>query len=335
MRYFKAQNNRNSCRVKAQSLSIHTWQELQSVETIKGNKVFRLRMATGENQILKRGGSDAISEAIAAEIGMLSSLGINTVKTIPMLAGSPEVKGPLFSALSRAGSGHIIKILETEKVLLWMTCIQGNSLNNSADKYHQASSEQRNALYQALGRLWAFDLLIDNSDRFLKGANMDNIIVSDDLTPYGIDQKLGVGVRDQTEWSGERARHLLKQLVEPAGREQLCAELFTEINHDLSHFQLEDRGAFSSNFEAGLSKAIKAISCLTLADIQSCKGMISSLSHSEAEKINLYGFHPTLAEFRKAASLIRPAGESLPPTPIRFLKSSRLYFATFVSCLKQ
>lgn len=249
------------------------WSRLRSIRALKEGRVFRLCVTGTHDWVLKRGGSRVDAQVMAAGMGRIGRL---CVQTVPVaIARIDEDLLPIWSG----AAGREVDCPRPGEAWLLMPYVESVTFRNAREYYRGATGRQRRGLYRAIGRLWVFDILIDNSDRLVKGVNTENVLVSEDLRLYAIDQELGRTLTGELDHDPNRLRRRLEAMRTAERRAALCADLFNEVNRDLLDFQLQDREAFCHAAGAGLVSGVRNVALLTEAEIHACigPGAISTL----------------------------------------------------------
>lgn len=225
---------------------------------LKQGKVYLVRTRSGKDVVLKR--SDAAwSEVAAAAIGR--RIGIDTIPA---------------------------RVVARD--LLALPYVSAPALSRSDALFDSTPAGVRGTWYRALGRILAFDILIDNSDRLLKGANASNVLVSHDGALLSIDQRLGPAVSGEVDPTRVTRRRLLR-----ARREGITGELFADLARELGARFRRDEARFGAGLLTGLAAGIRSIAALTVDEID---GAVHAAG--AGGRVRTSGFAAILREFREA-----------------------------------
>ena len=277
--------------IQAFGVEDRDWSKVGEVASLKSSGGVYLLKAGDQAVVVKRGGdaSDAVKEAMAAELGTLAELGVDTVKTVPLLVASAEVQKGLLPKLRKLDrKAH--DTLAAEKSVIVMPYIEGTDLRHAKDVVQGADPSQRYSWYRAMGRLWAFDVFIANSDRFLTGTNMGNIMISADGVLYGIDQALGFSAVNEAGNLGEaKAASRLEDLMDGNARLGYCRQIYDNIDNDLEGYSLDDEEAFCHYFEQGILAALPKVRSIDMMKVLSIRRQLPKEVQGIARDIGLGG----------------------------------------------
>lgn len=236
---------------------------------LKPGKVFVVHLG-GRRVVVKR--SDAPwAEACAAALGPLA--GVRTVPARAVHAAEWEKH----AALPFEPADH--------EVLLVLPWVGAPTLARA-----QAGFDAH-----ALGRLWAFDALIDNADRLVKGGNPFNILVADNGSLLAIDQRLGPAVCDAAGAGRVTGRRLARAATEEL-RIAMAHALFADFRGE-AKVHVADPGRGARAFSAGVVAGIHAIAALDLAQVERAVALSGAGAH-----VRTGGFAEILRTFRAAAA---------------------------------
>jgi hypothetical protein len=146
-----------------------------------------------------------------------------------------------------------------------------------------------------LGRLWAFDVLIDNSDRLLKGGNPFNVLVANDGSLFAIDQRLGPAVAGEVD-AGRVTRNRLLAAATPARCRVLAHSLFADFRSEADVVVANPDG-LAHAFAQGVATGIRSISRLNDAALQRAVTAIGARRH-----VVTRGFSAILRQFQEVAA---------------------------------
>jgi hypothetical protein len=239
------------------------------VTELKAGTVFLLRTAAGARVVVKR--SDApFSEVAAAALGRLA--GVRTVPARPV----PRHACPLAAGLPFSDGG--------DGPLLMMPWVPAPTLARARVEFNA---------YQ-LGRLWAFDVLIDNGDRLVKGGNPFNILVAGDGSLFALDQRLGPAVAGRVD-AARVTRRRLRAAATPARARALAHALFADFRAEagvcVAH---PDRGARA--FARGVAAGVRSVARLRERTLRRALAAAGVEPHVEWA-----GFAGILRQFREVA----------------------------------
>jgi len=149
-----------------------------------------------------------------------------------------------------------------------------------------------------MGRLWAFDVFISNSDRYLTAPNMGNIMISNEGIIYGIDQAMGMSTTDEGGSIGElKAARQLEDIMDGGARLAFCKTIYSDVNSDIEDYDLNDEVAFCIYFEKGILDALPGISSISMEQVLAARGQLPGEVQSVAEHIGLGGMSGIIKAF--------------------------------------
>jgi hypothetical protein len=295
----KDSHTSNGSVIQAFGIDDRNWKSVTKVKSLKGSGGVYLLMANAEGVVVKSGGIDnnAVKEALASEIGNIEALGINTIKTIPLLTNSPEVTKQLLPTLKKLNIKAFME-LGGEEMIIVMPFIEGTSVRDAGPLFQQVAPSQRHSWYYSMGRLWAFDVFISNSDRYLTGTNMGNIMISNEGVIYGIDQALGRSATSEGGIHGEaKAIQRLEDIMDGGARLTFCKEIYSNINGDLKGHDLNDEKAFCIFFEKGILAALPGIGSISMMQVMAAKAQLPGAVQGVAQEIGLGGMPGIMKAF--------------------------------------
>jgi hypothetical protein len=231
--------------------------------------VFLVRAADGRKFVVKR--SDAPwSEAAAAAIGRVA--GIRTVRALPF----PR---------SLWSCGMELPYAEPiDEWLLALPWVEAPVLARAPVVFDA----------QQLGRLWAFDVLIDNSDRLLKGGNPLNILVGGDGSLFAIDQHLGPAVTGEVD-AARVTRRRLRGVATMAQRQELGRDLFEDFRREAG-VAVPDASHLACAFARGVVNGIRSIALLRATALDQAVETCGARPH-----VRTPGFSAILRQFEEVA----------------------------------
>lgn len=241
-----------------------------SVTELKKGKVFLVRTGTGRKVVIKRS-DDPWSETSAAAIGRLAQ--VRTVTARPMTRDSWE------------GTASLPFTGPEDELLLVLPWIDAPTLASACVAFDAHD----------LGRLWAFDVLIDNSDRLLKGGNPFNMLVASDGSLFAIDQRLGFAMTGEVD-AGRITRRRLLAAATPARCRALARSLFSDLRREAG-VAVIDSGRLDRAFAQGVAAGIRTIAVLSEAAIDRVLASVGARPH-----VVTRGLSAILNQFREVAS---------------------------------
>ena len=245
------------------SACVPDWRTIESVRALKGDRVFQLLLRGGVRYVLKRSGTSSGMEAAAAAVGTIRSLGINAIPALPV---PRRARSCAFAALGVVVAPHVLDSIGSDDELLFLPFVDALPLQDAVETYLRASRWRRRALHVAIGRLWAFDVFIDNSDRLLKGVNLDNILVDQALHLHAIDQTLGGDVIAALSGVSDRLRRRLDRMIAVEGRTSISIDLADQLKR--AGFPLGNEDAFCRDVAVGLINGVRAIATLAADEVR-------------------------------------------------------------------
>ncbi len=286
-------------RLQRLSVDDRRWAEVSAV-THLGANAFELSTAVGESVVVKRSGKGLLAfdpgaegpvrEALAARLGEIAGLGVATARTVMIETRGDEGKHLLAHLRKLSSAGHALADdLAGTDVILVMQRAPGTRADKAATIIAQSSRADRIALFARLGRLWAFDVLINNTDRIQVG-NWGNVVLGPGGSVVGIDQMIGLLASDRgAEFAADEAAAKLKIALDPPARRDFARETFRSLSRHLGPEFSVLEGLFVLQFERGALEGIEAIARLDPLELAVRQAKLPAFAQKVAGEIGLGG----------------------------------------------
>ncbi|MGH2919025.1 MAG: DnaJ domain-containing protein [Solirubrobacteraceae bacterium] len=286
-------------RLQRLSVDDRRWSEVSSVAHLGAN-AFELSTAEGESVVVKRSGKGLLAfdpgdegpvqETLAAKLGEIAGLGVTTARTV--MIGTRGDEGQYLLAhlrgLGSVGLGLADDLAGTD-VILVMQRAPGTRADRAAKIIAESTRGDRIRLFSRLGRLWAFDVLINNTDRIHIG-NWGNVVLGPGGSVVGIDQMIGLLASDTgAEFARDEAASKLKIALDPGKRRDFAHETFRSLCRHLGPEFAMLEGLFVMCFELGALKGIDAIAGMDPSELTDRKAELPGFAQDVADEIGLGG----------------------------------------------
>lgn len=291
------------------------WGEVSSVRHL-GATAYAASTPKDESVVIKRSGTGTIEfrpgeegpvqEALAAKLGEIKGLGVTTARTVMIETGDAEGKTVLtrLQALGSPGP-DLARDLAGTKVFLVMEHAPGRRADKAGDIIATSSRFDRILLFSRLGQLWAFDVLINNTDRFYAG-NWGNVILGPGGSVVGIDQMIGLAASNMgAAFAGEEATSKLKTALDPDLRRDWARRTFQSLGQHLGPDFAALEGMFVLQFERGALEGIDAVAALDPHQLDQKQAELPAFAHEVAGQIGLAGAAVIQATFASARREVR------------------------------
>jgi hypothetical protein len=174
-------------------------------------------------------------------------------------------------------------------VFLAMEWAPGIRADRALDVIAGSSEVDRRLTFWRLGQLWAFDVLINNTDRFAAG-NWGNVILGPGGSVVGIDQMVGVTASDMgAAFAADEADQKLQRTLNPETRRRWANEVFVSLEQKLRPTLAGLRGEFVVNFELGALAGLQAIAHMDPADLERKKAELPNFARQAADDLGVQG----------------------------------------------
>ena len=276
-----------------------TWQEVTSV-THLGKFAYEVSTAKQESLVVKKsskagklqydpGDEGAVQEALAAGVGQLEGLGVTTARTRLIETAGKEGQLLLEHLRTVKDGGDLADLLAGTEVFLVMQRAPGVAAENAAQLIAGSSPAERIRFFAGLGRLWAFDVLINNTDRFTM-SNWGNVILGPGGSVVGIDQMIGLTASDKgAGFADEEAGKHLKKVLDPSTRRSFALDIFESLTKRLGAGFAALRALFVPHFERGALEGLDAISALDPEQVRKTQTEVPPFAERVAAEIGLGG----------------------------------------------
>ncbi|MGH3767773.1 MAG: DnaJ domain-containing protein [Pseudonocardiaceae bacterium] len=275
------------------------WGEVISVRHL-GATAYALSTLKNESVVIKRAGTGAIrynlseegpvQEVLAAKLGEMEGLGVTTARTVMIETGGAEGKEVLMrlQALGPVGSALAGDLADAQAFLV-MQHAPGLRADKAGHIIAASSRDDRIQLFYRLGRLWAFDVLINNTDRFSAG-NWGNVILGPRGSVVGIDQMIGlVASNAGAGFAGDEAMSKLRTALDPGRRRKWAQETFQSLSRHLGPDFAALEGVFVLQFERGALEGIDAVAALKPHQLAQKQAELPEFAQEVAGQIGLAG----------------------------------------------
>jgi hypothetical protein len=260
--------------------------------------------ASGKGTVEYRVGEEGpVQEALAAAVGGLEALGVRTAKTDIVLTAGGEGKAVVKKVASLDEPGPTLaSALGQAEAFLVMELAPGVPAAKAGALAAKASPQVRGGWYEGLGRLYVFDVLIHNTDRFYAG-NWGNVVLGAGGEVTGIDQMIGFAASDVGK-DGPAAEYVtkaLKTMLDPGRRRTRSAETFISLAKHMEPSFAADEALFALRFEAGMLDAAAAAGTIKPKDLLSRQAQLPEFAAESAKSLGLGGAADMLKVFAEAA----------------------------------
>ncbi|MFG1609517.1 hypothetical protein [Actinoplanes sp. NPDC049265] len=216
------------------------WKKAGTVRNLSKG-AYLIATASGESLVVKAVGDGtlayrmesegAVQEAMAAKLGEINGVGRTARTTMVQTAGA-EGKS-LLSLLGKLppDGEQLAGLLRGAEVFLVMEYVPGKQLDEAAGVVAGSDRIERTMLFSGLGRQWAFDMLINNTDSFHNG-NMGNVLLGPGGRVVGVDRMIGLNASNlgKTLGSREWAAQTLVNILNPERSRRLAEEIFDSLS---------------------------------------------------------------------------------------------------------
>jgi hypothetical protein len=238
-------------------------------------------------------------EAMAAKVGELPELGAPAPETVMVETGSAIGKKIIDRLREVGGDGaKIADGAAGTTGFLVMARAPGLPADQSRGLFEASDPADQDRLFHGLGRLWAFDQLINNSDRF--GKNMGNIILGPGGSVVGIDQAIGQSAAGPAKDHGKDedkafsvaaalAERALEEVLVPAERRKKAKEVVKSLAADLGPTVEQARAKFELAFETGVVDGGKAIAELPPDRLEKAMAELPEFAKAAAQQVGVSG----------------------------------------------
>jgi hypothetical protein len=291
------------------------WGEVTSA-TLLGATAYELATAKGESVVVKRAGvgrleydptsEGPVQEALAAKLGEIEGLGVATARTVLIETGGAEGQEVLkqLQGLGSADSRELAEQLARTQVFLVMQRAPGRRADKAQEIVTASRRDERLLLFYRLGRLWAFDVLVNNTDRFY-GGNWGNVILGPRGSVVGIDQMVGLTASDLgASFAADEAVAKLKVALDPDARRRFALETFRSLSRHLGPAVYAFEGEFVRQFERGTLEGIDAIARLDPRRLAEQLAALPEFARAVAGQIGLGGAAAIQATFADSRSAV-------------------------------
>ncbi|MFV8750909.1 eCIS core domain-containing protein [Nannocystaceae bacterium ST9] len=307
--------------VQGFGIDSRTWKDVTAVRNLSkgaylvsaGNERVIIKLASA-GKIAIEPGEGPTQETLGA--GLANAVGVPAARTLQMLG--KDVEGRTIIATLHALGGEaraLAASLAKVESFLVMEFVAGDDLEHAGPRFLSMTREQRETLYASLGRMYAFDVFVDNTDRFIK-LNLGNMMVRADGELIGIDQMIQ-GVTDlfaQHGISAEAAKSRLAPMVDPGKRRAMSLELFDSISRgmgDGSYIDPHEALPFAIHFELGVLEMIGRIAALDPGRVDAVVAQLPVEAQAAVEAVGLTGLGHTQSVFAEFAAEAAEQAEQL------------------------
>ncbi|MBZ5522841.1 MAG: hypothetical protein LAP21_11440 [Acidobacteriia bacterium] len=297
--------------VQAFGIDDRNWAQVNAV-THLGATAFKAAAVDGGAVAIKRSGAGRIEdvigtegptqETLAAQVGGIPELGVNTVRTVMIKTDGEEgqiILGRLRS-LGELGASLAESLASTEAFLV-MDFARGTTAAKSGGAVGAADNSKRASWFYGLGRLWVFDVLIHSTDRFAK-TNWGNVIFGEDGRVYGIDQTVGFAASNlggETESGTAYATQELAKAIDIKKRRQFSKGIFESLSEAMGMPFAAMETMFVINFESGMLDGVVEAGGVRPQDLRAKQAELPEFAAGAAASLGLGGAEQMLAVFRE------------------------------------
>lgn len=292
--------------VQGFGIDSRTWKDVTAVRNLSkgaylvsaGNEQLIIKLS-GQGTVEIEPGEGPTQETLGA--GLANMLGITAAQTVQIISKHDEGR-TIIAKLHALGGGAqaLAGMLAKVESFLVMEFVPGDDLQHADRQYLSMTRAQRETLYASIGRMYAFDVFVDNTDRFIK-LNLGNMRVRDDGALVGIDQMIQ-GVTDMFAKMGvssEAALSRLAPLLDPDKRRAFSLDMFDGIARGVSgRFIARDEAfPFAVHFELGLLEMIGRIAALKPEQVTGVVAKLPVEAQAAVKAVGLSGLGQTQAAF--------------------------------------
>ena len=231
-----------------------------------------------------------VEEAVAAQLGGIADLGVMTARTVPVETAGAE--GQLILAqlakLAPPADALLAELRGTELFLV-MQRAPGERADKAARIVAGSSPAERMRMFYGLGRLWAFAVLINSTDRFVIG-NWGNVILGRGGSVVGIDQMVGAMASNiGIEYGRDEARSALKTALDAGTRRAWARRMFADISKTWGPAAAAFEGEFVLQFELGALEGLAAVAAMKPLELDATKAQMPTFVQATVHKMGLGG----------------------------------------------
>lgn len=296
----------------AQAFGIHDRQWAQATTvTHLGATAYRVAAADGSSVVIKRSGSGKIAyelgaegptpETVASRVGEIPELGVDTAHTVMIETAGEEGQRILARLRSLDGLGPgLADLLAPTESFLVMDFARGTTVAKSGLAVAQADNSRRAQWFYGLGRLWVFDVMIHNTDRFL-AANWGNVVFGENGRVYGIDQMIGFAASNlgvETASSGEYAMKQLATAIDLGRRREFSKSIFESLSGAMGMPFASMETMFIINFESGMLDGVMQAAGVPLDSLKTRLAEMPGFAAEASASLGLGGAQVILSVFQ-------------------------------------
>jgi hypothetical protein len=296
--YGKVANPGSKPVVQAFGIDDRQWDQMTTISHL-GATAYKASAPDGA-VVIKKSGSGKVEyqlgsegptqETLASKVGEIPGFGVKTAKTV-MIPTAGEEGQTILGKLKALGglAAELAQSLAGTESFLVMELAIGNTLEKSGDAIGKAAPEKMATWFYGLGRLWVFDVLIHNTDRFMAG-NWGNVIFGEDGLVYGIDQMVGLNASKLGEtFAGEYAGRELGRAINPEKRREYGKQIFLSLSDKLGMPFSRLEAQFVLNFESGMLVGIVEAGGVTGEELQAKQAEMPDFAEEAAAGLGLQG----------------------------------------------
>jgi hypothetical protein len=284
------------------------WDEVTAVKHL-GATAYEASTAKGERVVIKQSGNGMIEyrhgeegpvqEALAAKLGEIKALGVATARTVMIETAGVEGR-QILGRLRAVGAGGLADDLAPTQVFLVMERAPGLRADKAGEVVAASSRDHQIQLFARLGRLWAFDVLINNTDRFYAG-NWGNVILGPEGSVYGIDQMVGLSASNLgAGFASEEAAAKLKTVLDAGARRHWARGTFQSLSKHMGPDVVSLEGLFVLHFERGALEGMESLGGLRPKDLLEKQAELPAFAEAAAGELGLGGAAAMLEVFADA-----------------------------------
>lgn len=308
------------------SMEDRNWNELTSVRNLSkgaylatspsGSLVIKIH---GDANIKPDLGSaeSPLAESLGAKLGEIASFGIKTAGTVLIETAGVEGKQIILKLKSLGGkAAELAAILENGEAFLVMEHVQGEPFSKFKDIRPKLDRNQLAKTYREIGRLWTFDVVINNTDRFAP-INMGNFIVGPNGGVTGIDQNVfmaatdfgltQIGEEPENTLAKEHVGSALADVLTPDKRRRFSLNMFRKLKD--GGMPDRDQALFVLCFEMGILDGIVSAANTDPLALREKVSELPDTAVIAAQELGLGGAEIILKAMRDVAG---EAGDQIP-----------------------
>lgn len=242
-----------------------------------------------------------VQETLAAKVGEIAAFGIKSVKTVMVQTAADEGQTIIQKLKTLGGTAeNLATALEKTETFLVMEYGAGPTLEKAGETLTTAKDREQIQWFYGLGRLWVFDVILHNTDRFYAG-NWGNVIIGPGGLVYGIDQMVGFAASDlgKDGPATELATREVTKVIDPKKRRQFSHNIYESLHKLFGKPFAALQVPFITHFERGILDAIIDAGNIPVEALKAKQAELPKFAAEAAASLGLGGAAEMLAVFKK------------------------------------